>query len=51
MDSDFPAGSPQAASYLAAQSKLVNPYTIPATVTTANPLTEPPVHPAHRLNR
>ncbi|KAK7109123.1 histone deacetylase 4-like isoform X3 [Littorina saxatilis] len=52
MDSDFQAGSPQAASYLAAQGKLVSsPYTIPASATTPSPLAEPPQHPAHRLHR
>lgn len=52
MDSDFPASNPQAAAYLAAQSKLVNPYTIPGSAAaTGSPLAEPPTHPAHRLHR
>lgn len=50
MDSDFPAGSAQAAAYFAAQGKLVNPYSIPVSGPAPSPLAEP-THPAHRLHR
>ncbi|XP_076461218.1 histone deacetylase 4-like isoform X3 [Babylonia areolata] len=50
MEGEFPAGSPQAAAYLAAQSKLVHPYTIPVSAPTTSPLAES-LNPAHRLHR
>ncbi|XP_076467846.1 histone deacetylase 5-like isoform X2 [Babylonia areolata] len=51
MEGDFPAGSPQAAAFLAAHGKLVNPYSIPGSAAAPSPLAEPPLNPAHRLHR
>ena len=53
MEGEFSPGSAQAqAAYLAAQSKLVGPYTLPGSASASTSITEPPLNPAtHRLHR